>query len=67
MEKKIYRVISTKGNKTRTIFEGQPFDRTDGDADYAAFLEARRAENKYKMELLTSGKKEDVEIIRENA
>jgi len=67
MEKKVYRVISTKGNKTRIIFEGQPFDRHDGEADFAAFLKARHAEETYKIELLTSGKKEDVEIIRENA
>lgn len=64
MEKKVYCIVSVLGRKESIIFETKPFNPADGDADFAAFREARREFDRYKLSLITSGKQEKVEIIR---
>ena len=64
MATKVYRVISRKGRRTRVVFVTPPFDSADWDADYNAFIIARREFNQYTLKLYLSGETENVDIER---
>lgn len=53
--KKLYRVVAVIGRKRNTIYETEPFDISDGNADYWAWKQARKAREEYTCGLWSAG------------